>query len=426
MINSHARRRMGAMICFFSSCLFILLLLLLLLLACIQNAYADTIVLEGNISTRVETVEAGNSGPFEVEAAEGLSIRDDTRNKRISLETCYPKSAGLFPVIVFSHGAVASARDYRPLAAYWASHGYVCVLPTHSDAASLNMRPGERISVFKLAKLAGVNGSTVEQRCLDLTQTLDALPQLGERVSGLSHKMDLASIAIAGHHAGAFAAEVAGGAAVGRKTKSSRSDQRVRAVIAITGKDWHQPNLDADDFVAVQLPMLMVSVNPDGGDLKGSRSRLLKAIERAPAGNKYILTIDPVTKLQRPSLMQVRRAIKNSNVELVSFHPVRKLRSSFGRPAVNKASNGLNGGDEIKTSDVDSTERVGTDLMKSLGLQSLFRNESGAKGKFNFVMSLTLPFLDAYLRGDKSSLDQLSRQESCSFEDSIVARIERF
>ncbi|MBX9669909.1 MAG: hypothetical protein K2X93_19965 [Candidatus Obscuribacterales bacterium] len=427
MNDAHARQqkltshfRMGAGICFFLSCLFILLL------ALIQNAYAETIVLEGNVSTRVESTEAGNSGPFEVEVAEGLSIRDDTRNKRIRLETCYPKSAGHFPVIVFSHGAVASARDYRPLAAYWASHGYVCVLPTHSDAASLNMQPGEKISVFKLAKLAGVNGSTVEQRCLDLTQTLDALPQLEQRVSGLTNKMDMAAIAIAGHHAGAFAAEVAGGAAVGRKTKSSGADQRVRAVIAITGKDWHQPNLDADDFVAVQLPMLMVSVNPDGGDLKGSRSRLLKAIERAPAGNKYMLTIDPVTKVQRPSLMQVRRAIKDSNVELVSFHPVRKRRFSFGRHAINKASNGLYNGDEIKTSDIDSAERVGTDLLKSLGLQSLLRNESGAKGKFNFVMSLTLPFLDAYLRGDKSSLEELSGQESRCFGDSIVARIERF
>ncbi len=398
-------------------------------LAFCQGARAETLVLEGNVSTRIEMVDPGNGGPFEVEAAEGLSVRDDQRNKRIDLEACYPKSAGHYPVIVFSHGAVASARDYRPLAAYWASHGYVCVLPTHSDAASLHMRPGEKISVLKLAKLAGVNNKTIEQRRLDLTQTLDALPKLEQRVPGLSGKMNLSAVAIAGHHAGAFAAEVAGGAAIGDKKNSPcDADQRIKAVIAITGKDWHQPDLTADDFSAVQLPMLVVSVNPDGRSLKDARNRLFKAIEKAPSGNKYMITVDPINKVERPSLLQVRRAIKDSNIELVSFHPLRKLKSSFGRKTGGNDSptDGIKNGDGIKVGGIDSEERIGTSLVQSLGLQSLFRNQSGDKGKFNFVMSLTLLFLDAYLKNDTGSIQQLSNQESRCFGDAIVARIERY
>lgn len=392
------------------------------------------VVLEGNVVTRVEDINEGEAGPHEVEVAEGLQIRDDLRKKVIGIEACYPKTHGRYPVIVFSHGAIASARDYRLMAAYWASNGYVCVLPTHDDAVTLHMTPGEKISVLKLMKLAKVSKTSIQQRQLDISKTIDALPTLAERVPNLADKIDVDKIALCGHHAGAFAVQATAGGSIGKANKEKNFDDRVKAVVAITGKDWQQPDVSKDDLDGVKLPMMIVSLSIDGKSLADSRRQFFKAMENAPPGNKYFVTADVVGKIDKPTIRALRDAVKKSNVELISFHPFRKLRGSSKRSekqSIRTADAGsisasqTTGASNIKVSDVADNERVGANVLNTLGLGSLLP-ERADRGGFVFLMSYTVPFLDGYLKNDSAALEKLMSEDGRSFGDMIEAKIERY
>jgi dienelactone hydrolase len=404
--------------------LLISLTAIVLLLAVPFSASAEpTVVLEGTVVTRVEDISAGEAGPHAVEVADGLLIRDQARNKSIGVEVCYPKTAKLFPVIIFSHGAIASARDYRLLAAYWASYGYVCVLPTHDDAVSLHMTPGNKISVLKLARLAKVSKTSIEQRQQDVAKTIDALALLPEKVPGLRDKLDLKNIALAGHHAGAFAAQATAGASIGKANKQRAFDERIKAVVAITGKDWQQPDIARDDLAQVKMPLMIISFSIDGSSLAGSRQRFFKAMENAPAGNKFFVTADVVGKIEKPSLATIRKAVKNSNVELISFHPFRKLRKSFQKDE--QTSTPGEQTENVKVGEIEENERVGASVLQSLGLGSLLP-ERANRGGFTFLMSFTIPFLDGYLKDDKAALERLVAEDGRTFGDMIVAKIERY
>ena len=392
----------------------------------------EPIVLQGNVVTRVEEMSDEGAGPFAVEVAEGLQIRDDARKKNIAIEACYPKNSGRFPVIIFSHGAIASARDYRLLAAYWASHGYVCVLPTHEDAVTLHMTPGEKISVLKLVKLAKVSRNSIEERQLDISRTIDALSRLADVVPNLSGKMDHDRIALCGHHAGAFAVQASAGGAIGKANKAKQFDSRIKAVVAITGKDWQQPEISRYDLDQIRLPMMIVSLSIDGKPLKESRQRFYRAMENAPSGNKYFVTADVVGQIDKPTIKTIRDAVKNSNVDLLPIHPFRKLRGAFrrdGKPLM-RAGNDTNASvantsSGLKVGDIAENERVGASVLQSLGLGSLLPDRAD-KGGFNFLMSYTVPFLDGYLKNDSAALAKLMSEDGHSFGDMIEAKIERY
>lgn len=383
------------------------------------------VFLEGNVVTRVEQVTEDGAGPHEVEVAEGIVISDAEREKSIGIEVCYPKSNGRFPVIVFSHGSIASARDYRPLAAYWASHGYVCVMPTHDDALALHTTPGSKVSVVKLIKLARVTKGTIVMRQLDIAKSIDALPALPGKVDGLSEKIDTEHIAVVGHHAGAYAAQISAGATIGRANKSKDFDSRVKAVIAIDAvKDWWQPDLKKDALDSVTLPIMEISFNLYGDSLNSVRRRLHKAMDKAPSGNKYVVIADVIGDMGQPSRAKVRQAVKNSNVELVSFHPLKSFFSLF-TPKPYKPAKTLSSQEQIRLAKVDETERVGANVLSSLGLTSLLPVQS-EKAAFNFMMSFTLPFLDGYLKDDKAALEKLNREDKRAFGDTIVTTVERY
>src|SRR5712692_8539010 len=63
-------------------------------------------------------------GPYSVETID-QTIHDAKRNKDLPVRFLIPKSAGPFPVIIFSHGAGGSGQNYFPLTGFWATHGYV-------------------------------------------------------------------------------------------------------------------------------------------------------------------------------------------------------------------------------------------------------------------------------------------------------------
>jgi predicted dienelactone hydrolase len=59
-----------------------------------------------------------------------LELQD--RDRELHLDIRYPEGDGVFPLVVFHHGALCTAAGYGDLANYWASHGYVVVMPFQS------------------------------------------------------------------------------------------------------------------------------------------------------------------------------------------------------------------------------------------------------------------------------------------------------
>ncbi len=379
----------------------------------------EPIVLQGAISTHVETVDQANSGPFTVEVASGLKIYDGERKKSIPIEACYPKQNGTFPVIVISHGAITSARDYRPLSAFWASHGYVCVLPTHADALALHTRADEKVSLLKLIGLSKVSAKELEDRRLDMVKTIDGLATLEERIPGLAGKIDTAHIAAVGHHAGAHCAGMLGGVSSAKKSIETPVDARVDALIEIVGQNWHLPSLSEQSWRLVDIPAMVVSANVVKKDISSVRSGLKTAMKTAPSGNKYFVTVDMQQKLTKPSAVKARKILKNSNIELISWHPFRKHKNANdNRSAVSDDGSPTVG-------DADLNELAGSDIIRILGIGSLIPKSDNASGRMNFVMSVTLPFLDAYLKNDPQAKERLGSIDRQSYGEDIETNIER-
>lgn len=74
------------------------------------------------------------AGPYKVLTADNIALHDLARKKYIPIKIYYPDAAGPFPVIIFSHGALASKDNYSAFGQFWASNGYVSIHLSHADS----------------------------------------------------------------------------------------------------------------------------------------------------------------------------------------------------------------------------------------------------------------------------------------------------
>lgn len=73
-------------------------------------------------------------GSLKVVTVSDISLKDEARDKELAVVAVFPEAAGKYPVILFSHGAGSSNDRSLTLPNYWASHGFVVLVPNHSDA----------------------------------------------------------------------------------------------------------------------------------------------------------------------------------------------------------------------------------------------------------------------------------------------------
>ncbi|MCY7292883.1 MAG: hypothetical protein LH615_11955, partial [Ferruginibacter sp.] len=66
-----------------------------------------------------------------VAIANHITLIDQKRDRQLPLKIYYPQAPGLFPVIIFSHGAGGSKTAFASLSTFLASCGYICIHPTH-------------------------------------------------------------------------------------------------------------------------------------------------------------------------------------------------------------------------------------------------------------------------------------------------------
>ncbi|NKT45150.1 alpha/beta fold hydrolase [Rhodococcus hoagii] len=147
-----------------------------------------------------------------------------------------PTTGSDLPVVLFSHGNGWNHDGYAPLAAFWASRGFVVIQPTHLDSRRYGIG-------FDDPRFPSI----WTERIADLERILDQLADIEAAVPGLTGRVDHTRLAVAGHSWGAQTAQALLGARIldaNGQVGKDMSDSRVSAGIllaatGIGGEDLH-------------------------------------------------------------------------------------------------------------------------------------------------------------------------------------------
>lgn len=227
-------------------------------------------------------------GPYRVLTIERTVLHDPARDKDILIKVYYPDGRGPFPVIIFSHGALASKDAYFTLGQFWASHGYVCIHPSHSDSiADYGFRGTLRQAIS--------DPQGWENRPKDISFILDSLPRVRSFAPQLAGKLDLRHIGVGGHSFGAYTASLTGGAAIllpGKDRPRSFLDRRVSAIVMLSPQGEGIMGLTPNSWDELRLPMLLMFGSRDFGPFdQPAKWRSEPFAKAPPTGNKYEVEI---------------------------------------------------------------------------------------------------------------------------------------
>lgn len=245
----------------------------------------------GSTTPAFTLAAADRAGPHEVTVVE-FDLPDSGDDAPLPLKAYLPSGSGPFPIVVFSHGLGGSRDGFAYLARHWASHGYVCLHPTHNDTAAIaaNPKAGVRKQRASSARRA--------TRLQDIRLVLDALEKLPSTRPEFADKLDPSRIGLAGHSAGAFTVQITAGAkpAAASTRASTPPDPRIKAVMAISGRGIGRGGFTADSWSALKLPFMVVTGGRDTGvGYFGDQTpeRRTDAFRHAPPRDKYLLFIEP-------------------------------------------------------------------------------------------------------------------------------------
>lgn len=235
------------------------------------------------------------NGAYRVEVVEQVVLHDPKREKDLPIKIYYPRGRGLFPVIIFSHGAGDSKDGYSALSQYWASHGYVCIHPTHADSVSLRRKEGAAISLRDIVGSAMRDTKGWAERPHDISFLIDSFGDLARQVPALSGKVDRRRIGVGGHAYGAYTAQLIGGATVdlpGQEPGRNLADSRVRAILLMSGQGRDQQGLTQHSWDRLTRPMMTMTGSLDRGAGGQGPDWKKEPFDFSPAGNKYHVLID--------------------------------------------------------------------------------------------------------------------------------------
>jgi len=199
------------------------------------------------------------------------------------------------PVLIFSHGGLGSRDNHNPVIEHWASHGYICIQPTHGDSASL-MSDAERRQ-FRSVEQA-LNSPRIlrhwRTRPDDVKLILDSFDLIEAKVPELAGQIDRERVAHGGHSFGANTAMLMGGVTAntfaGRRL--SFADNRIRAIIAISPQGSGR-QFDVASYRTLRVPALMITGSKDVVfDEQQGYAWRREAFDLAPKEQAYLLSID--------------------------------------------------------------------------------------------------------------------------------------
>jgi predicted dienelactone hydrolase len=220
-------------------------------------------------------------------------LHDSARNKDIPIKVYYPAGVGRFPVIIFSHGALASKDAYSALGQYWASYGYVSIHPSHADSIADSGFRGT-------LRQALSDPRAWENRPEDISFIIDSLVHVESFAPQLVGKLDLHHIGVGGHSFGAYTAGLIGGTTIalpGKAGPQSFADKRVSAVVLLSPQGEGILGLSAHSWDAVRVPLLLMYGSRDFGPFGEEPVWRSEAFAKGPAGEKYEVELEGGTHM---------------------------------------------------------------------------------------------------------------------------------
>jgi predicted dienelactone hydrolase len=233
------------------------------------------------------------SGPYKVHTVDAIALHDSARRKDIPIKIYYPDGVGPFPVILFSHGALASKEDYSAFGQFWASCGYVSIHPSHADSVADSGFRGTLREALS-------DPRAWENRPEDVSFILDSLVHVENFAPQLAGKLDLRHIGVGGHSFGAYTASLVAGTTIllpGKAGPQTFRDKRVSAVVMLSPQGEGIMGLGAHSWDALHVPMLLMFGSRDFGPFGQEPVWRSEAFEKAPAGNKYEVELEGGTHM---------------------------------------------------------------------------------------------------------------------------------
>jgi dienelactone hydrolase len=222
-------------------------------------------------------------GPYRVLTVEQIVLHDAARNKDLPLKIYYPDGRGPFPVIIFSHGALASKDCYSELGKYWASFGYVSIHPSHADSIADSDYDGTLLQAIS-------DPHAWPNRARDISFVIDSLPKLERLVPALHGKLDRRHIGVGGHSFGAYTSELIGGVRItlpGNDQLQSFADKRVCAILLLSPQGEGRMGLTEHSWDHLRLPMLLMYGSRDYGAWGEPAVWRSEPYQKSPSGHKY-------------------------------------------------------------------------------------------------------------------------------------------
>lgn len=286
-------------------------LVALVLAAALRSPFASADPPASQPASRSATTErAGgyklSAGPYKA-AEHTLVLHDEVRKADVPIRVRYPRDAGeSLPVVVFSHGMGGSDSAFPELTTHWATHGYVVILPTHSDSIRLRRQRGQATprSIDELRDPRQLRNVDPIGRRDDVSLIVDSLDKIEAAIPALRRtdgggRLDRSRLGISGHSAGAYTTQLVIGVKArvrGAGERATLADERFKAAIVISGQGLTHRALTRDSWSGVRKPMLVIAgsrdTSPVSNETPASRRH---PYEFAPPGDKYLLFLEGAT-----------------------------------------------------------------------------------------------------------------------------------
>ena len=220
------------------------------------------------------------------------------RQAPLEMRVVVPATGDKLPVILLSHGHgssnfIASMRGYGPLVDFYASHGFVVIIPTHQNSKTLGLDTN------------GPEGALFwKSRPRDMSFIIDHLDEIETAVPGLAGRIDRNRIAAVGHSLGGHTVAMLAGMRVKNPESGEDvdlSEPRIKAAVLfsppVSGSDAsatiaeRYPALVNSDFSFMTTPCLVVTGDKDINPMFSERADWRADAYRLAPAPKSLLTV---------------------------------------------------------------------------------------------------------------------------------------
>lgn len=219
-----------------------------LLFFVMSSFYGAPLLAKADRNLSVPNTPLENFGSLTPQTTTVMLPHPPSRQENLKIVITRPKEAGIYPLVLWSHGVTSTPDVYPSLINVWASHGYIIIAPRHRD--SREIPEDTRAYAFE----------NWQERPQEVSFILDQLPIIESMVPDLVNKIDLRHIAAGGYSFGGQTALLLAGA--GQKENLDFKDNRIQAVIAISPagpRDFFHPS----SFITVDTPLLVTAGTRD-------------------------------------------------------------------------------------------------------------------------------------------------------------------